>query len=161
MGGVRASQRTAISFHKASFLKFVNYFIYVFIWLPQPSTVACGIFCCCAQTLVAAHELRSSLASVIVAYRYSCFTVCGILVPWPRIKPESPALQGGFFTTGQPGKSPAFFFFNRVVIHVPSLEPSLPSEFHAQHRIPTASFICPDQWFWNSAELSESLRQLS
>ena len=127
MGGVRASQRTAISFHKASFLKFVNYFIYVFIWLPQPSTVACGIFCCCAQTLVAAHELRSSLASVIVAYRYSCFTV---FYHWTTR--EVPSF---------------FFFFNRVVIHVPSLEPSLPSEFHAQQRIPTASFICPDQWF--------------
>lgn len=44
MGGVRASQRTAISFHKASFLKFVNYLTYVFSWLPQPSVVAHRIF---------------------------------------------------------------------------------------------------------------------
>ena len=28
----------------------------------------------------------------------------GILVSWPGIKPTSPALQGGFLTTG-PGKS--------------------------------------------------------
>ena len=27
----------------------------------------------------------------------------GILVPWPRIKPMSPAWQGGFLTTGPPG----------------------------------------------------------
>ena len=51
MGGVRASQRTAVSFHKASFLKFVNYFIYVFIWLPQPSVVAQDLF------FVAGHRL--------------------------------------------------------------------------------------------------------
>ena len=29
---------------------------------------------------------------------------CGILVPGPGIKPMSPALQGGFLTTGPPGK---------------------------------------------------------
>ena len=31
---------------------------------------------------------------------------CGILVPWPGIEPASPALGGGFFTTGPPEKSP-------------------------------------------------------
>ena len=30
---------------------------------------------------------------------------CGILVPRPGIEPASPALEGGFFTTGPPGKS--------------------------------------------------------
>ena len=30
---------------------------------------------------------------------------CGVLVPWPGIEPVSPALQGGFLTTGPPGKS--------------------------------------------------------
>ena len=29
---------------------------------------------------------------------------CGILVPQPGIKPMSPALGGGFLTTGPPGK---------------------------------------------------------
>ena len=29
----------------------------------------------------------------------------GILVPRPGIEPASPALEGGFFTTGPPGKS--------------------------------------------------------
>ena len=32
----------------------------------------------------------------------------GILVPWPGIEPSSPALQGRFWTTGSPGKSPSF-----------------------------------------------------
>ena len=31
---------------------------------------------------------------------------CGILVPRPGIEPASPELQGGFLTTGPPGKSP-------------------------------------------------------
>ena len=30
---------------------------------------------------------------------------CGILVPWPGIEPESPALQGRLLTPGSPGKS--------------------------------------------------------
>ena len=37
------------------------------------------------------------------ALRLSCSKACGILV-LPRIKPMSPALQGGFLTTGPPGK---------------------------------------------------------
>ena len=31
--------------------------------------------------------------------------VCGILVHQPGIEPMSPALEGGFLTTGPPGKS--------------------------------------------------------
>ena len=31
---------------------------------------------------------------------------CGVLVPGPGITPVSPALEGGFWTTGLPGKSP-------------------------------------------------------
>ena len=35
---------------------------------------------------------------------------CGILVPRPEIKPVSPALEGGFLTTGPPGKPQGFAF---------------------------------------------------
>ena len=35
----------------------------------------------------------------------SCLQVCRILVLWPGIEPESPALQGRFLTIGPPGKS--------------------------------------------------------
>ena len=46
------------------------------------------------------------LAALAVAQRFSSIPrACGILVPWPGIKPESPVLQGRFLTTGQPGKS--------------------------------------------------------
>ena len=43
----------------------------------------------------------------------SCSSACGILVPQPRpmIELESPALQGGFLTTGPPGKSLNCFCF--------------------------------------------------
>ena len=33
---------------------------------------------------------------------------CRILVPWPGIEPESPALAGEFLTTGSPEKSPSY-----------------------------------------------------
>ena len=39
--------------------------------------------------------------SLIVVLRLSSSVACGILVPWPGIKPVSPALQGGFVTTGE------------------------------------------------------------
>ena len=45
----------------------------------------------------------------LVAYALSCSAACGILVPWLGIKPTSPALQGGFLTTGPPG-SPGIVF---------------------------------------------------
>ena len=42
----------------------------------------------------------------VALHRFSCPEACGILVSWPGIKPESPALEDGFLTTGPPGKSP-------------------------------------------------------
>ena len=33
----------------------------------------------------------------------------GILLPWPGVKPTSPALEGRFLTTGPPGKSRPLF----------------------------------------------------
>ena len=42
----------------------------------------------------------------------TCPTTCGILVPRPGIEPASPALEGGFFTTGPPGKSLAQLFLD-------------------------------------------------
>ena len=54
--------------------------------------------------------VRSQLwhvGSFIVGCGLSCPTACGILVPWLGIEPDSvqsPALHGGFFTPGPPGK---------------------------------------------------------
>ena len=65
------------------------------------------------QVLVVAHGLLSScgaqavgrVGSVVVVHGLSCPTASGFLVPLPGIEPPSPALEGGFFTTGPPGKS--------------------------------------------------------
>ena len=40
--------------------------------------------------------------SLVVLPGLSCLSACGILVPSPGIEPLSPALQGGFLTTGPP-----------------------------------------------------------
>ena len=52
--------------------------------------------------------LRVSLQLWLTELR--CPGACGILVPQPGIKPTSSALEGGFLTTGPPGKSPDQYF---------------------------------------------------
>ena len=47
--------------------------------------------------------------SVVVAHGLSCPAACGILVSRQGIEPASPTLEGGFLTTGPPGKSPCCF----------------------------------------------------
>ena len=56
---------------------------------------------CCAKWDLSLWPLGSAVA----VNRLSCSIACVILVPKPRIKPTSPALQVGFSTTGPPGKS--------------------------------------------------------
>ena len=63
----------------------------------------CRTFCCVPRQLWC-------VGSVVVAHGLSCATGCGILVPQPGIEPTSPALAGGFLTTGPPGKSQDFYF---------------------------------------------------
>ena len=54
---------------------------------------------------LAVHELSSCGMGLVVAVLWlSCSVVCGILVQPPGIEPASLALQGGFLTTGPPGK---------------------------------------------------------
>ena len=50
--------------------------------------------------------------SLVEARGLSCPKACGILVPQPGIEPTSPALEGRFFTTGLPGKSPKMVIFS-------------------------------------------------
>ena len=50
-------------------------------------------------------SLDLALGSVVVTLGLSCPVACGVLAPRPKTKPMSPALQGGFLTTGPPGKS--------------------------------------------------------
>ena len=43
--------------------------------------------------------------SVVAELRLTCPEASGILVPQPVMEPAYPALEGGFLTTGPPGKS--------------------------------------------------------
>ena len=61
---------------------YVNLFIYQLCWI-----------------FVATHGL------FIKEHRLSFIKACGISVPGSELKPTSPGLEGGFFTTGTPGKS--------------------------------------------------------
>ena len=60
--------------------------------------------CCIRRDLSAKY-----VYSLVVVRGLSSSMACGILVHLPGIKPMSPALQGGFLTSGPPGKSQGFF----------------------------------------------------
>ena len=79
----------------------------IFIYL-----AALGLHCG-AQALLWGAWLLSlwHLGSVVVTHWPGCPEACGILVPQPGIEPMSPALEGGFLTTGPPGKSTHFSDF--------------------------------------------------
>ena len=52
-------------------------------------------------------EFVKILLLFYVFWFFGC-EACGILAPWPRIKPTPPALEGKVSTTGPPGKSPKY-----------------------------------------------------
>ena len=91
-----------VTFISFSFLSF-----FLFIWLHQVLVAACKIFIASRGLLCSSCGARAleCTGSVAVARRLSCLTARGILVPRPGIEPVSPALEGGFLTTGPPGKS--------------------------------------------------------
>ena len=77
-------------------------------------------FTAAAATAVAACRVLVA-DSVLVAHRVHCPMACGILAPQPGIKWLSPTLEGGFSTTGPPGKPkfpffPPHFFFKKLHI---------------------------------------------
>ena len=79
------------------------FFNILFLYFLAALCVSCG-----TQDLSLWHvgfSLVWRTSSVVVAHGLSCHVACGILVPRPGIEPASPALEGGFFTTGPPGKS--------------------------------------------------------
>ena len=66
------------------------------------------IFFQCGPFLKSLYWVCYSTASVL------CFVffgpeACGIIAPWPGIKPEPPALKGEVLASGPPGKSLSFF----------------------------------------------------
>ena len=89
------------------------YFLFfLFTWLHEVLVAACRILVMSCGSCLAAHGLSGRGAqapkhtgSVVMACRLSCSVACGVLVSWPGIEPKPSALQGGFLTTGPPGKS--------------------------------------------------------
>ena len=88
-----------------------------------------GAIACHSCVLLTALGLRCGLRNLVLQHTDSscvwaaertafrscgpglrCSEACGTFVPWPRIKPRSPASQGRFLTTGPPGKSPKCIF---------------------------------------------------
>ena len=59
--------------------------------------MACGLFLALSGPLSGCGT-----GSAVVAHGLSRLVPCGILVPWLRIKPVPPALEGRFSTTGPP-----------------------------------------------------------
>ena len=68
------------------------------------------IFIWLHRVLVAWHRLflMSTWASLVALCGFNCLPTCGILVPGLGIEPTSPALEGGFLTTGPAGE-PLFY----------------------------------------------------
>ena len=81
-------------------LWFYSYLAYLFFWLCWVFVATHGlslVVACRAQTLEHA-------GSVIAVFRLGCAAARGILVPWSRLKPASPALEGRFLITALPEK---------------------------------------------------------
>ena len=83
-------------------LPFLDIFSFI-IFAAAGLSCSMGIRCCSAGGFSLVKHVGS------MARGLSCTTAWGILVPWPGIEPASPALEGGFLTTGSPGKSPWYF----------------------------------------------------
>ena len=67
-------------------------------------------------SFVAEHGLLGTGASVVVAHGLCCCRAYGILVPRPGIEPMSPALEGGFLTTGLPWKPMIHIFLKSLFL---------------------------------------------
>ena len=86
------------------------------------------------QWLLSFRSMGSRVWAQQLWRRLSCPAVCGILVPGPGIEPVSPALVGGFLTTGSPGKSLLFLFNASEIYSFLSHMHQLVSDF--------SSFVC-------------------
>ena len=86
-----------------SFLFFLNIYL-LFIWLPWVLVVARRLF-------IAVRGLWLWLTgSVVVLHWLGWSPACGISAPRPGMEPGSPPLQGGFLTSGPPGKPLLFLY---------------------------------------------------
>ena len=75
-----------------------------FLFSPRWVSVAVGGLLSAVASLAVAPGLSGARASVVVAHRLS--SAACVIFPDRGIEPVSPALAGGFLTTGPPGKPP-------------------------------------------------------
>ena len=108
----KSFSRTSLNKTLQFFLMFIVFIYFYFLAASGLRVQRAGSSLWHVVSFIAAHGLLSSCGaraprhtgSVVVACGLSCPTSRGILVSWPGIKPTSPALEGGFFTSGPPGK---------------------------------------------------------
>ena len=105
----------ALDFKKCmyTFLKLFIYLLFLAVHRLSPAVASRGysLVAVCGLLIVVAslvaHRLLSTPASVVVAHGLSCSVACGISVSRPGNKSVSPALTGGFSTTGPPRNVPS------------------------------------------------------
>ena len=115
-------------------------FIYLLTWLHRALVAACRIFLAACRTLHDNPWTRQMwpAGSAVAALGFCFYEACGLLVPWPRIKPLTPALQGRFLTTGPPGKSP---------VPLVDIELHFPLNYTCGTNIP---WLLTDHWLFHS-----------
>ena len=89
------------------FKKKKNLFIYLTV-----SSLSWGTWCLCWVT----QDLSLQCIEGSMGLHESPIA-CGILIPWAWIKPNSPSLQGGFWTTGPTRKSPQISLLIIITMH--------------------------------------------
>ena len=101
-------------------------FICLFIWLHRVLV---------ARVLSSCARAEEHMGSVVVAPELSCPAGGGIFVPWPRIKPVSPALEGGFLTSGPPGKYPYQFLSHLLFVQTKSYKSQCKTDYKKKKKI--------------------------
>jgi len=106
MNVFRGSRNTKLVSNSFFFFFFNFWLCWVFFGAHGLLLVAVQGLLLLGSTGCRVHGLSSCSmwASLVVAHRFNCPIAWGILVPQPGIEPLSPALEGGFLTTGPPGK---------------------------------------------------------
>ena len=117
-------------FFKESGLKYMCMYAYIYIYIyiyilgcVRSKLWPMGALLHHVGSSVAVHGLSNcsmwvlvSAGSVAAVCGLSYYAACKILAPLPGIEPLSPALQGGFLTTGTPEKSLESFCFSWFIL---------------------------------------------
>ena len=73
---------------------------------------------CNTESFIALCGLQNAYGLSSCSVRGSLVMACGVLAPRAGLEPEFPASEGGFLTTGPPGKSPISYFIWRFGYYI-------------------------------------------